>query len=209
MRLQEKNIEQITLAWDAKAEKTKTFNVTATKGKEFTIDWGDDTAIETITAKEYGQKIKHKYNEDGNYRVTITAVIADCCFTVLSCYKKEITALNLNECVSLEYLDCFSNQLTNIDLSKNKSLKEIGLSSNKLHSLDISTNVDLRHLDCSFNELISLDVRNNTKLLYLKCYYNELCDLNISSKQKLQLQYFDCRNNQLSEYGQNNNTELE
>jgi len=206
MNTKEETNEQINFTWKAKTGKEKSFKITATIDNEFTIDWGDNSPIETIIGKEDFQEISYKYKTDGIYNVVVKGSTTDCNFRHLYCSSQKLTVLDITNCKELEELWCHDNQLKTIDINNNKNLKKIYLTANELHSLDVSNNSALEILNCSFNNLKILDVSKNAELWKFDCSYNRLSNLDISSNKKLQ--YFDCTNNQINDL-ETENTVLE
>ena len=101
---------------------------------EFSIDWGDGSAIETYifemdeTRWIISSTNTHCYSDTFSHTITITG--------------KNITTF-----------DCSSNQLTSLDLSINNKLKWLICSNNQLTSLNMKKNTELGVLDCSDNQL--------------------------------------------------------
>jgi len=101
------------------------FDIRATNGEQFTIDWGDGTPIETkIGLGDANIYLHHNYTgNDDSCTVTIAAVSVDCKFTYLDCHSDfcddviafQISSLLL-ECSNLSYLSCDRNCLQLSDL---------------------------------------------------------------------------------------------
>jgi len=191
--------EKISLTWKATdiVSHLKSIGITATSGKQFAIDWGDGSDIETITATAPGQVIHHVYDVSPyNYIATITGATNDCFFTYFDCMEDQVMDLDLSECVSLQELWCNANSLTALDLSANMALISLDCSGNSLTDLDLSANTALKYLTCSYNSLINLDVSNNTELVHLECVTSQLTDLNVSNNPALKTLW--CLDNQLT-----------
>ena len=102
--------------------------IRATDGEQFTIDWGDDTSIETKTGLGNTDiALSHEYIDYewvGEYMVTIAASSTDCKFTYFDCHSEacddvpgfQITGLTLDGCSDLTYLNCYKNALQLTDL---------------------------------------------------------------------------------------------
>ena len=101
--------------------------IRATDGEEFTIDWGDSTAIETKTGLgNTNIPLRHEYYNwyYGNVTVTIAALNTNCKFTYFDCHTFfeddvtgfQLTSLALEGCSDLEYLYCDYNSLQLSDL---------------------------------------------------------------------------------------------
>jgi len=140
-----------------------------------TIDWGDQTEIETVALRDYyqdgWQSYTHAYS--GNFMHTIT-----------------LTGDNI------EYLECNHQNILVLDVSKSPSLTELHCGWNLLTGLDVSRNTALTGLYCNINYLTDLDVSKNTELYYLACHTNQLTKLDVSANSKLRILY--CENNQLT-----------
>ena len=102
--------------------------IRATDGEQFTIDWGDDTPIETKTGLGITDiDLIHNYWNSGNeseFTVTIAASDTNCKFIYFDCHTCladdvpcfQITGLALEWCADLAYLDCRYNALQLSDL---------------------------------------------------------------------------------------------
>jgi len=169
--------EKIFFSWYGEAnweEDDKSFDLTATNGKQFAIDWGD-SVIETFTGSGKRENLIHCYkNIYQKYEVTIIGITSDCLFTSIDLYCSRICFLDISESLFLQKLSCSENYLTDIDLSKNSALKMLNCSSNKLKKLDVSNNKALETLNCSGNKLLTnINLSENILLQELMCGYNE------------------------------------
>ena len=81
-----------------------------------------------------------------------------------SCYRNEITGLDVSGCTELEYLDCSWNKLTSLNVSGCTQLFELRCYGNELTSLDVGQCWELVFLDCGSNKLTTLDLSNNLDL---------------------------------------------
>ena len=200
-----------------------------------TIDWGDGTAVKTVTLssddkKYYDEDYKHSYSDNDSFR----AIIITGRITKLTCSDNDpsdsyfkLTRLDVSKNPALIALNCSNNQLTNLDVSKNIALTELNCSENQLASLDVSENTALNELSCSQNLLTSLDVSKNTALTTLTCAINQLTNLDVSKNTLLSalycyanpltnldvsknatLEYLLCSNNQLTSLDVSKNTAL-
>jgi hypothetical protein len=131
------------------------FQFHATEGKEYTIDWGDESAVETKVGVEGWSFPNHTYTVLNDYQVIITASNEDCLFGYFDCANKNVSSLDLSKNLSLSVLFCDYNQLTNLDLSNNTNLMQIACSNNHLTNLELvkSNHAEL-FLDCSNNRLL-------------------------------------------------------
>ena len=196
--------ESIKFTWKGSTSSTsvtnnKSFDITATNGKQFTIDWGDDSDIETITGTGNEQNLNHTYVNTNNstiYAVKITGVTADCLFTDLNLYSKLLTTLDLSTNTALRTLVCNNNSITTLDLSANILLQSLNCSSNPLRDLDLNANTALQSLNCSGNSLTTLNLSTNTLLQSLNCSINSLTNLDLNANTALQTLY--CYYNQLT-----------
>lgn len=107
----------------------------------------------------------------------------------------------------IDYLSCFRNQLTSLDVSGLPKLYDLSCFENQITELDFSTNPELYKLELNNNQLITLNVSNNPKLKYLHCNDNQLTSLDVSNNPALNQLYFD--NNKLTEIDVSHNPELE
>jgi len=207
--------EKISFAWEGFY--WNVFGITATNGKQFTVDWGDGSNIETITGTGNWQGIAHDYADSNHYMVIITGFTSDCLFTNLTVNDRGLTDLDINECTALEelycsdnkltildlrantalqYLNCMGNRLTNLALKENTALLYLNCLNNDLADLAINANMTLQFLDCSHNRLPDLDVSEHIALQSLICSYNQLVSLNVSGC--MALQYLGCDNNRIT-----------
>ena len=106
------------------------FEIRATNGEQFTIDWGDGSPVQTITGLGntnicIGHNYEYSYGSGyDSCNVTIEATNTDCRFTYLDCHTHladdapsfQITRLTLEGCSDLTYLCCFNNSLQLSDL---------------------------------------------------------------------------------------------
>jgi hypothetical protein len=124
----------------------------------------------------------------------------------VSCHSNKLTSLNVTKCPGIIKLDCSSNKLTAIDVSNNMKLDRLNLVKNKLTSVDISKLAVVRHFYCGANQLTSLDVTNNTELDSLHFDGNQLTTIDISKNTKLV--GLNANANQLTSLDVSHNTEL-
>ena len=125
---------------------------------------------------------------------------------LLSCYRDQLTTLDVDKNTALEELYCYSNQLTKLDVSKNTSLKILNCIYNQLTTLDVNKNTALNKLWCGDNPLTTLDVSKNTALIDLYCSCNQLTKLDVSKNTALT--DLDCSGNQLTALDVSKNTAL-
>jgi len=194
--------ESITFTW-----KGGSLIITATQGKAYAINWGDDSAIETIIGTENGNYFHHYYSDTNVYTVSINALSNECKFTHFhSGYGYELNSLIVTHAPSLIAIVCWKQNLTSLDLSKNTALQILRCNNNQLKNLDVSENIALTELDCSVNQLSTLNVSNNTALKTLNCCNNQLNNLDISTNTALT--ELNCGGNHLSSLNVSNNSKL-
>ena len=158
---------------------------------DFTIDWGDGSAIEKHSLLEWGIQVdpimydldniddyytfRHYYS--GNSSRTITITGDNLMYLFITPFG--LTSLDVSKNPKLELLWCPNNKLTNLDVSKNSKLKNLWCANNELTSLE--TNTALQDLNCAFNPLTNLDVSKSVELNTLYCEYNPLTNLDLSN----------------------------
>jgi len=125
------------------------FYICTGAGKQFTVNWGDDTKIDTVTfvPPTYPppfQGVPHRYANKGNYAVTIAGTTPDCLFSLFLCGGNDsyhFTYLDVSKSTSLQNLSCNWHVLNTLNVSNNKRLGVLGCAGNHL------TEIDLRGLD--------------------------------------------------------------
>ncbi|WP_242205424.1 T9SS type A sorting domain-containing protein [Aestuariivivens insulae] len=80
-----------------------------------------------------------------------------------------VSSLNVDANVNLQYLDVYDNSISNLSLANNTALTFLDCYRNGLTSLDLSNNALLQTLNCKDNNLSMLDLTNNTSLVTLNC----------------------------------------
>ena len=203
--------------------------IAATNGKQFTIDWGDGSEIETKTGTGNIEEISHDYgNGTIDYTVTIARITADCLFLELTFIGTHLIDLDIRACKSLESLTCYQTLISSLDLSNNKALTYLDCSMSSINSLDLSnntalevlycyetsiSNLDLSNnkalgsLSCSKTHITSLDLSNNTALTTLDFSETQIANLDLSKNQDLT--YIGCFRSQINSLDLSNNTALE
>ncbi|MCL1891069.1 MAG: hypothetical protein FWG00_03495 [Coriobacteriia bacterium] len=124
-----------------------------------------------------------------------------------TCYKTQVSTLDVSKCSNLEWLDLEKNALTKLNVSKNKKLKVLECGSNNLTSLKLSNNKKLLALYCNNNYLTALKLNKNTKLIELVCSFNQLKSLSLSKNKKLES--LSCSFNQLKSLNLSKNKNLD
>ena len=100
--------------------------------------------------------------------VTLQGII-----TELWCGENQLTALNVQDCTSLQKLDCDTNQLTVLNVQGCTNLKELKCSWNQLTSLNVQGLPELQILFCYGNQFSALNVQGLTNLRELYCISND------------------------------------
>jgi len=201
------NNESLKLTWTGGS---RSFGIITTEGEQYTVDWGDGSAVETQTGNGTTggfQGVFHTYSDTNLYTVTITGVTEDCKLTHFRCKNQQVSSIDLSDIPNLRQLTCDSNQLSKLDLSKNPNLQYLYCSNNQLTHLDVSKNTNLIDFTCSYNQLSALDVSKNTELTWLVCFSNQLNALDVSKN--TELTWLSCGANQLSVLDVSKNTKLQ
>ncbi len=137
----------------------------------------------------------------------LTGIEAFMSLTRLTLINNDLTGININSNLLLEYLHLAGNDLSSLDVSNNTMLSTLYCNNNlNLSSIDISHNTNLTEfygdhcdfssfnttantaleiLDISYNQISSLDVTANTNLTTLKCDDNELISLDVSANNSM------------------------
>jgi len=192
-----------------------------------TVDWGDNTEIETYTLQEYSavgdQYFNHEYADAPPHTITITGdnirrfgcngtaltqldVKRNPALESLTCATNFLYSLDISRNTALRTLYCNDNEFSELDLSKNTELDSLICTRNNLRKLDVSKCLKLYYLDCGTNLIKSLDFRYNSELWYLGCYTNQLLDLDVSMNTKLGI--LTCYNNYLTKLDFSANSKL-
>ncbi len=201
-------LDTIRFTWKGDAVNPKSFNIQATDGTDYTVDWGNgDVETHTGTTSSYITVTQpSSYGNTNLYTVTVTTLDPACRFTYLNVSSKSVSALGVGKAPLLATLYCYSNQLSSLDVSRNKALTYLSCYANPLTTIDVSHNKDLATLLCYSNQLSSLDVSQNTALVTLYCYTNKLTTLDVSHNTALKTLY--CYTNQLASLDLSQNTAL-
>jgi hypothetical protein len=147
-----------------------------------TINWGDNTAAQTVTLKplddkgdtNYNHLVTHNYVKTGAKTVTISGDITGIRIVGGVGSTGRVNSLDVGAMTGLRALGCVGMGLSSIDVSRNTALRILTLSSNALTSLNVSRNVNLEVLDCLSNGLASLDIKGLAKLNYIDISDNRL-----------------------------------
>jgi len=188
------------------------------------IDWGDGSAIETITLSSGGTSFSHSYSDMLSRAIIISG---ENILYLNTNYLGNLLSLDVSANTVMANLICTYNGLTSLDVSSNTALTNLDCSNNQLTSLDVSTNIGLTTLNCNNNPLTSLNVsntklkslnirgfsvlesfvlKNNIDLTTLNCTNNSLNNLDVSGNTMLTT--LDCSNNRLTSLDVSANTAL-
>ena len=154
------------------------FQLTATQGKQFTIDWGDGEILTYIGTGEW-QFISYTYPvwpPQFEFSVMIAGIDADCRFTKIQI--SNVFDFDASK-ASLKYIDLKGRELRFINLSKCAELEELycsNINGSQLTNLDLSDCTSLRILDVAYCLLSSLDVSNTV----LECIVMMYCGFTLS-----------------------------
>ena len=209
---------------------------TSSATNDILVDWGDGSGslpysgtngLSPDGTTNENLVPRHTYTSTGTYNVKVTAKkphvfsgsfyidnrnlssldVSECVdLRILYCHSNQLTQLDLSNNTNLRWLSCSSNQLTQLDLSNNTNLWSLDCSNNKLTHLDLSNNKELGTLDYSNNQITHSDLSNNKELSHLYCADNQLTQLDLSNNEMLHT--FSCSYNQLTHLDLSNNKEL-
>lgn len=149
---------------------------------QITVDWSDGI-IDTINASNEIQYIRHSSESrilNTKIRGTKESV------TYLSLDNQIITAIDVKNCLNLEYLSVSYNRyLTSLDISKNSNLWNLGFAETKISSIDISNCPALTHISAQSAPISSINTKNNLELLYLMLTSTNVSSVDLSNNPKL------------------------
>lgn len=158
-----------------------------------TIDWGDDSPVETFNLSATPINYEHNYPDRNDFfHLKITGKNV----SYLDCHSCGLTGLDVSGNMALKELYCQSNitNLRELDVSKNTAITKLICSNNYyLTNLYLNKNTALKELDCHSTGLNNLDVSNCKVLEILECSENNITNLNVSENTKLKILSFgDC-----------------
>jgi len=188
-------IAQDTINYVAPKSAASGYTLTATQGKQFTINWGNGD-IQTYLGTGESQFVSYSYPvwppEPNVFSVTITSSEPDCKFTQIAI--SGVIDFDASK-ASLEYINLNSatNYLKHINLSNCATLKELKCSfigGSNLKNIDLSDCISLRSLKALGNPLSTLDVSNTV----LECIDISYCNFLLSDIYPIYLKvlYPDC-----------------
>ncbi len=97
----------------------------------------------------------------------------------LSCFRNNLTELNLSSNTTLINLQCYNNQLTTLDLSTNTALEFLDANTNTITSLNVELNTALKDINLDSNDLIVLNLNTCVALEKLTVDSNNLEELSV------------------------------
>jgi hypothetical protein len=167
------NVQKILFKWYTSGS-SRSFDLAATAGKQYTVDWGDGSPAETKTGTGNDQHLSHSYPGGGGFDVVVTGVTGDCLFTSMDCSLSQMSTLDVSGCTALTDLDCNSNQIITLNVSGCTSLTSLRCYTNQLTNLDVSGCTALSVLWCNNSLLSTLEVSDNNVFTDLLCTGNRL-----------------------------------
>jgi len=147
-------------------------SVCATQGKQFSVDWGDGTPIETYTGTGLTESLYHTYSfTGGRYRMLITANSEDCLLTVFDPDRAD--TIDLSKCPSIKvlYISFVARTLKDMNVSNCSKLEVINADGHKLTTLDLSDCISFQELMCEKNQLTQIKY---TVITFIACIGNRL-----------------------------------
>ncbi|WP_298516771.1 hypothetical protein [uncultured Kordia sp.] len=118
----------------------------------------------------------------GNLNIAdLTGIEAFVALQSLSCYRNDLTALDLSANTALTSLRCYNNQLTTLDLSNNTALEVLDANTNNISSINIELNTALKNINLDGNDLTTLNLNNSVVLEQLTVDRNHLEELNVQN----------------------------
>ncbi|MCL2289356.1 MAG: T9SS type A sorting domain-containing protein [Bacteroidetes bacterium] len=133
--------------------------ITATLNKQFTVDWGDGSPMDTFTGTGVAQSLFHAYPfNPGRYKVTI-AGSEDCFFTYFRSTGAD--TLDLSSCPSIINLVAATiafGGVQSLNASNCKKLEVISAGNGRLSVLDLTDCIVLKDLFCQENNLTHIDL---------------------------------------------------
>jgi len=147
----------------------KTQGIIATPNKLFTVNWGDNSALDTYIGTGEGQDLEHKFNT-GHYKVTVSGS-EDCFFSLFA--SSALDTLDLSSCPSIvSYThSTILSTLLSLNTRNCGKLESISVSGNKLSVLDLRDNIALKQLTCWENQLTRIDL---VSIEIIACWENRL-----------------------------------
>jgi Leucine-rich repeat (LRR) protein len=196
----------ITFEWEVGTDE-KSFELYFNYYSEFTVNWGDNSNIDTYNGVINSVPLSHSYVNAGTYTVAIADIMSN--HYRLYCSNNQINNIDVSGTTALAILDCSNNQINSLNTSGATTLSSLECQNNQLISLDLSTNTALAGFNCSNNPQLKnlyfsnskslgvLRANNCTALEALDCSNNQISELQLNNCTALK--YLDCSNNSLSD----------
>ena len=146
------------------------------------IDTNSDGEIQVSEAETLVSSLKVGGKEISD----LTGVEAFVNIKELQCQSNNLTSVDINALLQLEYFIGWSNQLGSLDVSQNSNLKTISVDSNSLTELDVSNNPNLEELYIGYNQIGELDLINNPNLKSISSLENPHVTLDFSQNPNLE-----------------------
>ncbi len=138
-------------------------------------------------------------------------------FGLIDCSHNSLSALDLNELLSVWKLNCSYNTFSELDFSGLVSIVNLDCSHNSLQQLSLGncqisseflSFEDIPHLNCSFNALLALDLSGQEPYssigypdpVYIDCSYNQLVSLTLPIEETLFLEELNASHNALTTF---------
>ena len=136
-------------------------SIVVTNTKQFTVDWGDGSSIESFTGTGNSQSLTHNYLNSGRYEVTFSGTSTDCSFLVFNADRAD--TLDLSSCPSIQKIiqNPALGTLRSLNTNNCTHLEEIHVSGNLLTVLDLKDNIALKQLICQDNQLTHINLVSN------------------------------------------------
>jgi len=159
--------------------------ISAGTSSRFVIDWGKGDVHLTLSSSFEPRGIAS--DSVRIYGGEISSFTAE---------NKQLTAIQLKNCLELSQLVITGNAIESLDLSNNVKLNYLNASDNKISKIDLSNCPNLAYLNLNDNKLTALDVSNNSKISYLQIRNNEIQEIDL--KNLTSLNNLFCSNNKLN-----------
>jgi hypothetical protein len=154
-----------------------TCHITATEGKQFTVEWGDGSDPQIYTGTGVLMELDYKYpnNNNNNKIITITGNSNDCAITDLSCFTIPYT-LDVSGCISIKSIDCldYCGDVKKLNVKNCKNLETLFCAFNPITNLELSDCISLKSLFCDECNLSSLVLPPEAVLHDVWCANNHI-----------------------------------
>ncbi len=199
--------ETFTFTWQSNSNEQKMVWVSATEGQEFIVNWGDESAPETLigggSGIAYLITLQHTYEAQGTYSVVLTGKTEDCHFTDFDSYQSGLTSFNAANLSQLTYVSVSLSPVENFNVNGCTALKELYAMQTNLKEIDLS---GLKNLESVIvytdpmngtGTLETLNLNGCTALTTVQAQNNSIKKLDISGCTSLKT--LQCDMNQLTE----------